>query len=153
MAALQKLQQIRKLKQAMIDAVRHGAMMYANGQGGKPIVDQHFAKGNDARYHFPALSEKYAKWKAKNTKKGTPMLTLTGETRKTVNSKTHTVTMRGGNALIIFRNLTEWATYLHEGTDRMPERSPVKPDDKDREQVIEHMKAYINRATGRGTVK
>jgi len=245
MAANKVLRKIAKAKQAVLDAVRHGAIMYANGKGGRPIVDQHFTAGNQARYGWPPLSRAYFLWKqgllksrpvrlnkaarsaiesvkfhrrsmrrklfkgrdkldvvaaravdkfdqetkravsevtakvtpkqaprtiaakgvkldknagfwsdlgdgkrGEGTAKNLPMLVLSGDLRKTANSKGHTVTMRGGDAVITFRNLTEYATYLHEGTPRMPKRSPVEPGEEDKRQVLEHMKAYIRRATG-----
>ncbi len=177
--AMRKLQKIRKLKQAMIDAVRHGAVMYANGQGGKPIVDQHFTSGNQQRYGWQPLSQAYFKWKQgliptkkqanfrgskldKNAEfmsktgeltgfgkgRNLPMLVLTGKMRQTVNSKSHSISTQGGNAYIRFKNLPEYAVYHHEGAPPLPERSPVKPNDLDKAQVIEHMKAYIRRSTG-----
>lgn len=251
--AMRKLQKIAKLKQAMLDAVRHGAIMYANGKGGRPIVDQHFTAGNQQRYGWPPLSRPYFLWKqgllssstpamtkkarrairavvvnrkglrsalmrhakrlhkagdlqagqklareinafdaqtkqavaeitkkvtatrkprvvpAKNVKldknagfrsklsgglvgegtgKNLPMLVLTGEMRKTVNSKQHSIRVTGGNASILFKNLVEYAKYHHEGSGRLPQRSPVLPNAQDRAQVLEHMKAYIRRAVG-----
>jgi hypothetical protein len=177
--AMRKLQKIRKLKQAMLDSVRHGAEMYANGKGGRPIVDQHFTAGNQQRYGWQPLSQKYFAWKQgqiptkkqatfrgskldKNagfmsktgeltgfgTGKNLPMLVLTGAMRKSVNSKQHQIRASGGNAVIMFRNLVEYALYHHEGTPPLPMRSPVKPNAQDRAQVLEHMKAYIRRATG-----
>lgn len=177
--AAQKLAKIKKLRQALFDAVRHGAVMYAVGKGGRPIVDQHFTEGNQGRYGWQPLSFEYFKRKQgqiptkkqasfrgskldKNAgfmsrtgemvgfgvAKNLPMLVNSGELRKTVNSKGHSVRLQGGDAIITFRNLKDYATFLHEGTPKMPKRSPVEPNEQDREQVINHMKAYLARATG-----
>ncbi len=80
--------------------------------------------------------------------KNLPMLVLTGELRAKVNSKGHTVAMRGGDAVITFRQLPEYAVYHHEGGPKLPIRSPVKPNELDKVAVVEYMRAYMKRATG-----
>ncbi len=141
---------IREVKAAVLEAVRRAAIAYANGFAGKPIVDQHFTPGNANRYGFAPLSKDYVKRKPNP---GGPMLVNTGALRQSVNSKQHTVRMVGNNAVITFRNLMDYATYLHEGTPKMPPRSPVAPNALDKQQALIYARAWITKEMQRIRLK
>jgi hypothetical protein len=178
--AMTASQKVAKLKATIIESVRQGAIAYAIGRAGKPIVDQHFTEGNQQRYGWEPLSRDYflrKRGQIPNVNKrqnfkgsrldknaefksstgtltgigsGTnlPMLVNSGDLRKRTTGKGHGIKMVGGTAVITFTGLPEYATYLHEGTGKMPQRSPVLPNEFDKKQVIEVMKAYLRRVTG-----
>lgn len=79
-----------------------------------------------------------------------PMLVRTGETREAVNSRGHLVAVKGDIATITFRNLPKQAKWLHEGTARMPVRSPVEPNRLDAEEVKAEMRKFMDRVVGTG---
>lgn len=61
-----------------------------------------------------------------------PMLVRTGLLRTQVVSKSlHTIAQQGDTAYVTFNGLPDYASYLHSGTGRMPERSPVNPSFED----------------------
>ncbi len=61
--AIRKMQAV---KQAMSTALLAGAEAYANGGGrARPIVDQHFTPGNQARYDWAPLNREYFMAKAR----------------------------------------------------------------------------------------
>jgi hypothetical protein len=66
-----------------------------------------------------------------------PMLVRTGALRAAVNSGTHRIVASpdGNQVTVYFHNLPEYAVYLHDGTGKMPKRSPVQPNAEDYEQV------------------
>ncbi len=80
-----------------------------------------------------------------------PMLVLTSDLRTAMNSRGHRVELlqNGAVARITFRNLPEYAKFLHEGTPTMPARSPVIPNLDDRAQVVAAMQRYLDRALGK----
>lgn len=79
-----------------------------------------------------------------------PMLVRSGETREAVNSRQHLVAVKGDIATITFRNLPQRAKWLHEGTTRMPIRSPVEPNALDAEEIKGEMRRYMDRVVGTG---
>ncbi len=81
-------------------------------------------------------------------KAGQPMLNLYGDLRKSVNSKGHLIDIKGAKVVALFRGLVDYAIYHHEGTAKMPKRSPVEPCNEDRELIIAQAKAYLSRVTG-----
>ncbi len=162
---------IKRVKLALFDALKFGGEAYANGRSasGKGFVDQHFTAGNQQRYGWQPLSEDYFRTKQGLKVKGTksdkfaqyktgtgsasernlPMLVKTGALRAAVGSKSHMVVVDPkGNVLIIFRDLPEYALYLHEGTDKMPKRSPVEPNAADRLLFAQSVRAYLDKRTG-----
>lgn len=147
------------------------AQVYANGGQGagraRPIVEQHFTAGNQGRNRWKPLTRPYAAWKAGRAQAlkagmraggrvvprgaNLPMLVLTGTLRQAVVQPTlHRITQSGDTATIIFSGLPDYAAYLHDGTPKMPRRSPVKPGPNDRKQMIEHVQRLIKAATGKG---
>lgn len=86
-----------------------------------------------------------------------PMLVLSSDMRVAVNSRAHLVRLVGaGTCVATFRNLPEYALFHHTGGPHLPQRSPVAPNEGDREAVVEAMKRYLRRAiqggSGRGRV-
>lgn len=146
-----------------------GANAYANGiNGAVPIVRQHFTKGNQQRYGWAPLSKDYAAEKAgKTTKlkanirqsgrvvpkgKQLPMLVASGQLRDDVSNKAnHRIAQTNDVAIITFGNLPEYAEFLQDGTDKMPARSPVDPNESDAKQVADVMLRYLSSALGTGS--
>jgi hypothetical protein len=75
-----------------------------------------------------------------------PMLVNSGALRAAINSGTHRIvaTPDGSRVTVYFRNLPEYAKYLHSGTAKMPKRSPVQPNAEDYEQVYASARQYID---------
>ncbi len=142
-----KLKMLKNLPQIIMEAVKHGVTAYANGFTGKPFVDAHFTRSNTERYGFPPLNPEYAKWKARHYG-SKPILVRSGSMRKSVDSKAHLVSIKGATVIALFRGLVPYAIYHHEGAGRLPKRSPVQPNNEDREMVIAQAKAYLSRVTG-----
>ncbi len=152
---------------AMFEALRQGAISYANGRTGAPIVDQHFTAGNQGRYGWAPLSKAYFDRKsgisvkgsrkdknaAYQTKSGSatgtnlPMLVRTGALRAAVGSKSHLVTQDAatGNVTVLFTALPDYALYLHDGTEKMPKRSPVMPNEQDVAAVMAVTRNYLDK--------
>ena len=82
--------------------------------------------------------------------KNLPMLVLSGALRSAVVGPRHSVTSAGDTAIIHFRGLPDYAEFLHDGTPRMPARSPVTPGPQDREEVIAAMSRDIDKAMRTG---
>ena len=81
-----------------------------------------------------------------------PLLVLTGALREAViaGGAQVTASMSSGGIRIVFVDLPAYAQYHQEGTPRMPKRSPVEPNAADRQQVINAMRRFVERATGKG---
>lgn len=81
-----------------------------------------------------------------------PMLVLTGHLRAAVSGNRHPVRADpSGNLVTVkFTGLPEYAIYLHDGTDRMPQRSPVAPNELDRQEVVAVMRKHVDAALGTG---
>lgn len=73
-----------------------------------------------------------------------------GTLRKLANSGVHTVEIIGERtARITFRGQPTYGKYHHEGTAKMPQRSPYNPSAEDRAEVIAIMRQYLDRVLGR----
>ncbi len=142
-----KLKMIKNLPKIMMDALKHGVEAYANGFTGTPIVDAHFTRSNESRYGFPPLTTEYAIWKARHYG-NKPVLVRSGAMRKSIDSKAHLISIRGATVVALFRGLVDYAIYHHEGSGHLPKRSPVQPNQEDRELVIIQARAYLSRVTG-----
>lgn len=135
---------------------------------GVPLVRNHFTRAGQAQYHFPALSPAYAAEKAgqtKRLKKGMkaagrvvprgdlPILVRTGKLRDAVSAPGHRIVQTGDTATVTFRNLPDYAKYLHEGTAKMPARSPVNPGPEDLAKIravfAKRLAAARGQASGR----
>lgn len=143
----------------------------------RPIVAAHFTAGNQGRYGWAALSHEYFLRKQGDVKHRTiggnvqvhgatrvkidkraestetiapnaPMLVLTGKLRQAVTERRHPVSVSGDMATVTFSNLPEYAQYLEDGTSKMPRRSPVHPNEDDREQVVAVMRRHLDAALG-----
>ena len=81
-----------------------------------------------------------------------PMLVLTGALRAAVSSVKHPVRASpDGNLVTVkFSGLPEYAQYLHDGTPRMPQRSPVAPNELDRAEIVAVMRKHVDAALGTG---
>jgi hypothetical protein len=78
----------------------------------KNLLETHFKLGNDKKYNYPPLSEKYKAWKAKHFP-GKAMLNLTGLLRKAVmKARVDPI-----SADIIIDSLPEYAQYVAEIRD------------------------------------
>lgn len=135
---------------AIADAVRHDALLHAGrvycglpvGKGGKmtgssrqAIVADHFRNGNQARYGFPALSPKYAKWKSKKFP-GRPMLVRSGRLRQHIvgRGSVHRTT----NGIIIRWRVPAYTRHLiAQG------RHPARPDSADKAAIVDAARRYI----------
>ncbi len=149
------------------------ANYYANGGPGvgQAVVGDRFSGEGNAR--FAPLSKDYEDWKTGKSKslnkqqkvnygKGSrllpsgsskggkilPILVLTGALRASILSRQNTITQQGDTAYITFKGLPGYAVYLHEGTSRMPERSPVKPNEADMDRVKEYVARRLKLITG-----
>lgn len=80
-----------------------------------------------------------------------PMLVLTGRLRQAVSGKRATIRIDRGSgvATITFGDLPEYALYLHDGTARMPARSPVEPCAADLEQMRALAQQFMDDASGK----
>lgn len=86
---------------------------------------------------------------------GLPMLVLSGRLRDAVAGGRAMVQIIGpGRVRIRWSGLPEYATYLHDGTAKMPKRSPIEPNAQDKAQVIASAQRYLSAAivTGRADV-
>lgn len=99
-----------KARSAMLDQILHGR------QGGKQSASAGFKSSTGTMVGF-------------GSGKNLPTLVLSGRTRQAVSAKNATIAINrsAGVATITFHNLPQHALYLHEGTGRMPARSPVEP--------------------------
>lgn len=81
-----------------------------------------------------------------------PMLVRSGDLREAVNSKSHLIKEQRARGIVtvLFINLPGYATHLHEGTARMPKRSPVEPSPDDEFQVFEAARRKFSLLVGRG---
>lgn len=166
---------MKALAKAINDSLMVGAMAYAQKRqdGSKPIVDHHFTAGNQSRYGWAPLSKDYFERKAGVANAGAhggnfrgsrldkhagaiggggsnlPMLVNSGATRQAADSGDASISISGGIIRITF-HLPSYAKWLHEGTPKMPKRSPVEPNDLDRKEVVEEMKRYLARFAGNG---
>lgn len=84
-------------------------------------------------------------------KSSIPILVLSGDTRAAVLSRSATITQRGDVGYATFHDLPDYAKYLHNGTSRMPKRSPVEPDEEDMARVVEFAQRKIKAAIGEGS--
>lgn len=203
------LDKFLKAKKALHDGMVAAGTEYAvrRADGSKPIVDQHYTAGNDARQGWPPLSREYFLAKQRGivsrgggshigldaterqflspahrkelaksrpgskldhnaqfrsstgqltgtgSGKNLPMLVFTGTLRRAVTAGGAEVTadISTGLIRIRFRGLPDYAVYLDQGTGKMPARSPVRPNQTtDRQQVIDALRRFIERATGKG---
>jgi hypothetical protein len=101
-------------RKAMLDTILHGR------QGGKMDPNAGFRSSTGTMTGIGAG-------------KNLPTLVLTGKLRQAVAAKNATIVVNRSNgvATITFHGLPEYALYLHEGTPRMPARSPVEPSADD----------------------
>ena len=159
---LSGLKLLRGAPQALDDAVIAACREYANrGYRAEPIVRQHFTAGNQGRYAWPALSPKYAAWKAGVTPlmktnmkarnrvvpkgKGLPMLVLTGALRDAITSGRAKIIKAGpGRYVIRWANDPHYAIYHHKGMGRNPKRSPVEPNAADMVQIWAAANRYLS---------
>lgn len=79
-----------------------------------------------------------------------PMLVNSGDLRAAVSSGGHAVTSNGDSVTIRFTGLPDYALYLNEGTDRMPQRSPVEPNELDRIEIVNAMRRHVDASMGTG---
>lgn len=78
-----------------------------------------------------------------------PMLVRTGLLRERVTSRTlHAISMQGDTAMVTFNGLPDYAGYLHNGTGRMPKRSPVDPSFEDVMLIEDAVRKYLDGASG-----
>jgi len=141
----------------------------------RPIVAAHFTAGNQGRYGWAALTHEYFLRKQGDVKARTsggnvqvhgatrvrvdknahstqvtapnaPMLVLTGALRQAVTEQMHPITASESTAVCHFNNLPDYAEFLEDGTSKMPRRSPVHPNEDDREQVVAVMRRHLDAA-------
>lgn len=81
-----------------------------------------------------------------------PMLVASGDLRAAVVGPRHAVVVSndGGIVTIKFANLPQYAIYHHEGGPDLPQRSPVAPNELDRQEVIAVMRRHVDAALGTG---
>lgn len=168
------IKQIDRVEKVLRNLAAVGAEEYANGRYRKsPIVDRHFTPGNQQRYGWPSLSPAYAEEKrgqgkalragmvAAGRKRSNydeddigsrilPMLVRSGKLREAVASRTHQILKQGDVAVIVFANLPVYALAHHTGSGRLPKRSPVEPNEEDRDQVVKAMQRQLDVAIGTG---
>lgn len=161
------LAKIAVTRARFLEAVAVGCQEYANGRNGDPPgVIPHFTAGNGKRYGFAPLSIGYAAEKEGATPdlkagmkaakrpvpkgKGLPFLVLTGALRAAVTAGKATVARRGDFIRITWTGLPEYAVYLHEGTPRMPARSPVAFNAADRTRILNTARRFLSAFTGTG---
>ena len=165
---LSGLKRIKNTREALARAIVAACVEYANGgHRGRPIVAQHFTKGNAARQGWPALSPGYALWKTGAAKalkanikaskravpagKTLPMLVLSGALRDAITGGRAKVRRLDANRFIIeWAGLPEYAKYLDEGTPKMPRRQPVALSAHDKEQIIAAANRYLSLAVAAG---
>ncbi len=80
-----------------------------------------------------------------------PTLVLTGDLRRAIGAKNATIRINrtSGVCTITFRDLPTYAQYLHEGTPKMPARSPVEPSHGDIAQMRAIAQQFFDDATGK----
>lgn len=144
------------------------ARTYAGGLPGLAVgvVDDRFkGQGN---HRFMLLSPRYAAWKASRraamehlqrfvgrvvsrpVRGNQPILVRTGFLRERItNPQHHRITVSGDTATILFAALPEYARWLHEGTAKMPKRSPIEPNGWDRARLLEAAKRWLAAQTGK----
>lgn len=154
-------------KAALLDAVAVGCRDYANGAfGARPGVAAHFTAGNGKRYGFAPLSPGYAAEKEGATPdlkagmkaakravpkgKGLPFLVATGALRDAITAGRAAITRAADRIRITWTGLPDYAPYLHNGTPRMPARSPINPNAADRERILAAARRFLSAATGIG---
>lgn len=171
------LKRIAQAKQALAQALEAACRAYAIGSGaGKtrvpgqaaPIVDDRFKGAGNAR--FVPLSPDYARQKnrmAPSLRKGIkatgrvvpkgkataglPILVRTGKLRARVGTGgTHRIVVSpdGMSAVITFSNLPGYAVYHHQGSGKLPVRSPVVPNEADRQKFIAVMQRVLRMRLG-----
>lgn len=81
-----------------------------------------------------------------------PMLVFRGLLKAAMTGVKHAISQTGNGqrAVIHFRNLPEYAQFLHEGTATMPKRSPVEPNAEDRAAVLAVMQKHMDAAMRTG---
>lgn len=81
-----------------------------------------------------------------------PMLVRSGLLRESITSRKsrtlHAISVSGDNAFVTFNGLPDYATYLHEGTGRMPKRSPVEPSFGDVMLIEDAVRKYLDGQSG-----
>ena len=148
---------------------------FANGGPGNanPVVGDRFQGAGNAR--FAPLSVSYADWKSGKAKsfnqhqkatygkgsklipdahgnaKNMPILVRTGKLRAAVvTSSAHYIRATSDGATVIFARLPPYAKFLHNGTPKMPARSPVSPNDQDIKRVVEMTSRWVSAQIGAG---
>lgn len=166
-SADQALARIAMSKARLLEAVAVGCRDYANGAfGARPGVAAHFTAGNAGRYGWAPLSPGYAAEKAGATPvlkadmkaakravpkgKGLPVLVLTGALRDAITAGRAVISRTGDRIRITWTGLPDYATYLHNGTPRMPARSPINPNEADRNRILAAARRFLSAATGTG---
>ena len=156
---------IKNAPDALLRAIGAAAQEYGNGGfRAQPIVRQHFTSGNQSRYGWKPLSPSYAAAKAGQTKvlkahmkltgkvvpkgAGLPMLVRTGALRDAISGGRAKVSRTAGGFLISWPNIPHYAIYHHQGTDRMPKRSPIEPNAEDNAAVISAANRYLRSFLG-----
>jgi hypothetical protein len=83
--------------------------------------------------------------------KNLPTLVLTGALRQAVSGKNATLVVNRATGVltITFHGLPEYALYLHEGTAKMPARSPVEPCADDIAQMREVARQFYADVVGK----
>lgn len=79
-----------------------------------------------------------------------PMLVNGGSLRAAVSGGGHAVTASGDTVTIRFTGLPDYAVYLNDGTEKMPRRSPVEPNELDRVEIVNAMRRHVDAALGTG---
>lgn len=78
-----------------------------------------------------------------------PMLVRTGLLRQSVTSRTlHAISQNGDTAMLTFSGLPDYASYLQNGTGRMPKRSPVDPSFEDVILMEDAVRKYLDGISG-----
>ncbi len=80
-----------------------------------------------------------------------PMLVNTGALRDAVENQAQIVP-RGTEHVDIIFSVPDYGMFLHEGTGRMPKRSPVEPNNEDVETIRDEVQKQIDLAIGKGRV-
>lgn len=155
------LKLINDVPGALLKAIGAACQEYANGGfRAQPIVREHFTQGNKGRYGWPPLSASYAKEKAGQTKQlkknmkasgkvvpkgaGLPMLVRTGALRDSISGGRAKISRTGTGFMITWANVPEYAIFLHQGTPKMPKRSPIEPNASDNAKVISAANRYLH---------
>ncbi len=89
------------------------------------------------------------KLRGEGTGTNLPMLVRSGHLRDAVVSATlHRIAVSGDTATVTFTGLPKYAQYHDKGTGKLPQRSPVLPNEADRQEILDHLNKIIDGLTG-----